>query len=150
MRHVIGLGNILHGDDGAGPAICRMLSDHRLAEDVRVFDAGTRGLDALALLTNCREAFLIDAAVPGKQPGLIRELDRDELQVNLNRDIHTDGLTSLLLNLPLINEHIPVLRIITIEAKDVRRFDQHLSPEVLTSCRLIADRLTQELGIQHG
>jgi hydrogenase maturation protease len=45
---VLGLGNLLHSDDGAGPrAAERLKNDSRLPEGVRVIEGGTLGLELL-------------------------------------------------------------------------------------------------------
>ena len=64
MRHVICFGNELHGDDGFGAAVHRRLAAMPLPADARLFEAGTRGLDALGLFEGCAEAILVDAAEP--------------------------------------------------------------------------------------
>lgn len=149
MRHILGFGNILHGDDGAGPWICQLLSQMQLAVDVRIFDVGTRGLDALAVLTECSEAVLLDATVPAGSPGLIRNLTAFELEPDIGNDMHHNGLATLLSTLPLLTDSPPSLRLITIEAANQRRFDQRLSPQVQQSCQQIACMLADEFGVRY-
>lgn len=130
MRHVIGFGNPLHGDDGVAAAVCAALSATALPPDVRVFDAGTRGLDALALLTGCDEAILVDAAWPAGRAGEIRCPDPAEVVPEGGLAWHAGGVGALLQALPLCPGTPPRLRLVTIEAERRRYFEPGLSPPV--------------------
>lgn len=67
---VLGLGNLLCGDDGAGViAVHRLRSRYELPAGVRVVDGGTLGLDLLALIAASDRAILVDAVRGDGPPG---------------------------------------------------------------------------------
>jgi len=72
---VIGVGNLLRGDDGIGVRVAQALAREPLPEDVEVIDAGTRGLDLLFELGDAGRVVLIDAAEMGQTPGEARVFD---------------------------------------------------------------------------
>lgn len=146
MRHVIGFGNPLHGDDGVASAICDELGLCSLPPDVRVFDAGNRVLDALALLTGCEEAILIDAAVPRGQPGRIESTDLAEVINSSGLSTHCAGLGALLRALLAIEPNPPRIRLFTVEATALNRFCTRLSPAVADSVRQVVALVLHELN----
>jgi hydrogenase maturation protease len=71
---VIGVGNLMAGDDAAGLLAARRLRT-RLNEGVGVFEAGTRALDVLDLMAGAQVVFLVDAVRSGRPPGAVQRLD---------------------------------------------------------------------------
>ncbi len=66
MVHVVCFGNVWQGDDGFGIHVFRRLCGRRsLPPQVKVFEAGTAGLDALVYFDNCRKAVIVEAALEG-------------------------------------------------------------------------------------
>jgi len=74
---VVGVGNLLLGDEGLGVHVARELERRRaeLPEGVEILDAGTSLLDQLARLADCREAILVDAVELGGAPGTLYRID---------------------------------------------------------------------------
>jgi hydrogenase maturation protease len=69
---VIGLGNVLLGDDGFGPTVVELLrSTWRMPDDVELIDAGTPGLDLADYMYGCDEVILLDAVAANAPPGQI-------------------------------------------------------------------------------
>lgn len=77
---VYGIGNILLGDDGVGPAVVRHLTSHcSLPADVTVEDLGTPSLDLPSYLAGYDTVIFIDAVAADALPGTIRLFTRDEI-----------------------------------------------------------------------
>jgi len=72
---VIGVGNLLRGDDGVGVRVAQALAREPLPEEVEVIDAGTQGLDLLFEFGDAERVLLIDAAEMGQTPGEARVFD---------------------------------------------------------------------------
>jgi len=67
---VLGLGNILHADDGAGAqAISRLRADSRVPVDVCLVEGGTLGLELLSYVWDCARLIVIDAVDLNEAPG---------------------------------------------------------------------------------
>ena len=69
--HVICFGNYWQGDDGFGIHVCRRLREIRLPAGVKVFEAGTAGLGAIAFFEGCAKAVIVDAIKSGQRVGTI-------------------------------------------------------------------------------
>lgn len=77
---VYGIGNILMGDDGVGPAVVRYLASNALLPpDVTLEDLGTPSLDLPAYLAGCDRVIFIDAVALDAPPGTVRVFSRDEI-----------------------------------------------------------------------
>ena len=73
---VLGLGNVLLGDDGAGPAVIAALRDTRAVPDgSRVLDGGTLGLSLLPYLEDARRVILVDAVAADAPAGTLVRIE---------------------------------------------------------------------------
>jgi hydrogenase maturation protease len=96
---VLGLGNVLCGDDGAGVvALARLARQYEPGADVRLLDGGTLGLSLLPYLEEAHTAVLIDAVDTGAPPGtLVRLTGEDVGQAVAHRlSPHQVGVADLL------------------------------------------------------
>ena len=81
---VLGIGNELLGDDGAGVAVVRELGrlveqgDVRLPEGTTLLDGGTLGLGLLPWVADARTLIIVDAAELGRPPGSVAVLAGDD------------------------------------------------------------------------
>jgi len=76
---VYGIGNILMGDDGVGPAVVHHLESRSLPPNVILEDLGTPSLDLPTYLAGHDTVIFIDAVASGGPPGTIRIFSRDEI-----------------------------------------------------------------------
>ena len=77
---VLGLGNVLMGDDAFGPWVVQMLlAGYEFPEGVSVEDLGTPGLDLMPYVTDLEALVLVDTVRSGAPPGTVRLYRRDEL-----------------------------------------------------------------------
>jgi hydrogenase maturation protease len=77
---VIGLGNVLMGDDGFGPYVIKTLEAlYEFPADVSLIDAGTPGLDLSPFLMNADVVILVDAVRASGEAGSVRTYGRDDL-----------------------------------------------------------------------
>lgn len=78
-RLVIGCGNLVRGDDAAGPVLISRMCDRGLPAGVRCCDAGTAGIDVAFMMRGADELILVDACSTGSEPGSIFELSGTEV-----------------------------------------------------------------------
>lgn len=73
---VLGLGNVLLGDDGLGAAaVARLERDYLAPPRMRLEDGGTLGLSLLGLLAESEHVILVDAIQVDSPPGTLVRLD---------------------------------------------------------------------------
>ena len=68
---VLGLGNVIMGDEGVGVHVVRALEKHTLPANVECLDGGTGGFILLEPLQNAGHIILIDATDDGNPPGTV-------------------------------------------------------------------------------
>lgn len=73
---VLGLGNVLLGDDGAGPAVIALLRDgYDAPAGTLMLDGGTLGLSLLPYLEDARRVILVDAVAADAPAGTLVRLE---------------------------------------------------------------------------
>jgi len=77
---VIGCGNLLRGDDAAGPVLVRRMWERGLPEGVRCADGGTGGMDVAFQMRGVPEVILVDACSSGSEPGSLFEVPGHEVE----------------------------------------------------------------------
>jgi hydrogenase maturation protease len=96
---VLGLGNLLCGDDGIGPAAVNLLTRRYTVPDgVQVVDGGTRGLWLLPDIEAAQQVLLVDAVRVDLPPGSFVRLQGDEVgpAVAARLSVHQVGVADLL------------------------------------------------------
>lgn len=77
---VVGLGNVLMGDDGFGPYVARLLeARYQCPDGVSILDLGTPGLDLIPHLSGIDVLILVDTVRSDGPPGSLRLYDRAAL-----------------------------------------------------------------------
>ncbi len=96
---VLGLGNVLLGDDGLGAAaLARIERGYRIPPGVRLEDGGTLGLSLLGLLAESHRVILVDAVRTGSAPGTLVRIDGEEVMDAVRERLspHQIGVADLL------------------------------------------------------
>jgi hydrogenase maturation protease len=96
---VLGLGNVLCGDDGLGVvAVHLLLRRYHAPDGVLVLDGGTLGLSLLPYVEDAREAILVDAIRAEGPPGTLVRLEGEDVAPALagRLSVHQVGVSDLL------------------------------------------------------
>jgi hydrogenase maturation protease len=77
MILVLGLGNVLMGDDGFGPAAVRAFeAEYTVGPEVTVIDIGTPGLDLTPWLADADRVIIVDTVKCDLPPGTLKIYDK--------------------------------------------------------------------------
>jgi hydrogenase maturation protease len=76
---VVGCGNLIRGDDAAGPVLVRRLADRGVPDHVRLLDAGTAGMDVGFAMRGMHRVILVDASSVGVEPGTVHHVPGEEM-----------------------------------------------------------------------
>jgi hydrogenase maturation protease len=96
---VLGVGNILLADEGAGVHAMRYLKDHYDLQDVTYIDAGTLSFTLAADIAEADHMIVLDAAQIGAEPGGIKVLQDEEVDEFLRSgkcSVHEVGFADLM------------------------------------------------------
>ena len=150
---VIGLGNVLMGDDGFGPlAIEIFRCEYECGSHVEILDLGTPGLDLAPYLYGMDLVVIVDAVHAEEKPGTLSiycEADLLAHRAQLRLTAHDPGLQESLAHLRLSGQTPSELIIVGVVPESCD-FGKGISPSVLGACSLAVDniaRLLVERGI---
>jgi hydrogenase maturation protease len=144
---VLGLGNILMGDEGIGVYAVRELEQHKLPPDVECLDGGTGGFTLLEPLENADRIILIDAAADDSPVGTVtRTTPRFSRDYPPTLTAHDIGMKDLLDMFYIQGgEHEIVLYAITIDPQQPIRMS--LSPEGEAAASEAVQEILAELRV---
>lgn len=103
---ILGLGNVLCGDDGLGvAAVAEIQRRFFLSPRVRVLDGGTLGLALLGHIGLAQDVLLVDAVRGDAPPGTLVRLEGDEVAPAARErlSVHQIGVADLLDGLRLLD-----------------------------------------------
>jgi hydrogenase maturation protease len=146
---VLGLGNILLGDEGLGVRVIeRLLEQYDFPEEVRVMDGGTLGLDLLPYLEETSRLLVVDAVQARKPPGTLVRLTGDEIPIFLDASKvspHQEGLQDLLA-VALLKDYLPEEVIFWGAQIDTMGVGLELSPAVAAQLDALVEETLAELA----
>ncbi len=146
---IIGIGNVLTGDDAIGPHVVRLVeARYELPEGVQVIDAGTPGYDLTAFMVGLDALLLVDAVKGRGAPGEIEVYDRAELVTKrpvLAMSPHEPGVREALMNADFMGVTPGIVRLVGVVPA---RTDTGigLSPEVRAAVPAAVAAVTAELA----
>ena len=143
---VLGLGNVLMGDEGVGVHVVRALEKKRLAANVECLDGGTGGFILLEPMQEADRIVMIDAAADGNPVGTVtRTVPRFSRDFPPTLTAHDVGIKDLLdLFYMLDGARDVVLYAITIDPRQPITLD--LSPVIRQAAEQAIEQITLELG----
>ena len=141
---VLGIGNLLMGDEGIGVHAVRRLVASSLPEGVDVVDGGTGGFHLLSYFEEYGSIIMIDATMDGNPPGTIRTL-KPKFASDYPKTLtaHDIGLKDLVETAAIL-EHSPDITLITVSIETMQPMETELSAEV-ASCIPDVERLVRDL-----
>jgi hydrogenase maturation protease len=143
---ILGLGNVLMGDEGVGVHVVRALEKHPIPPGVECLDGGTGGFILLEPLQNADRIILIDAAADGNPPGTVtRTTPRFSSDYPPTLTAHDIGIKDLLDAFYMQGgTREVVLYAITIDPRQPIRMS--LSPEATKAAAEAEQRILSELA----
>lgn len=145
---VLGLGNVLLGDDAFGPYVVRQLeAQWELPEGVEVHDLGTPGGDLIPFLTDAAAVIVVDTVSSSGPPGSVRLYRRDELpptSLGPRTSPHEPGLFEALATAELV-ERAPHEALLVGVVPHTVDTGTGLSPDVLAAVGEVLDAIVAEL-----
>jgi hydrogenase maturation protease len=138
---ILGVGNLLMGDEGVGVHVVRAVENERLLQTATVLDGGTGGFHLLSLFEEYDPIIMIDATMDGAPAGTVRVL-----QPRFARDFprtlsaHDLGLRDLLESASILGP-LPRLYLITIAIDRLQSMCMDLSDPVRGAIPEVLDHL---------
>lgn len=139
---VAGVGNVLRGDDGFGPAVTELLDD--MPQGVDVIETGIGGIALLQeLMAGCAGLILIDAVDQGEAPGTVILMRPDVPEAVHVPDIHLanpDRVLSMAKTIGCLPERV---MIVGCQVSSVDTLGEGLSPDVQRSLAIAVKKIKE-------
>jgi hydrogenase maturation protease len=144
---VLGLGNVLHADDGAGVHVVRRLrEDPRVPADIGLIEGGTLGLELLSYVWECSRLIVIDAVDVGRDPGTVVRMSGEELNsLPGEASVHQLGVSDLLVALRVLAQKQPEVVLLGVQPATTE-WSTQLSQPVAAAMELLVDSAIKELS----
>jgi hydrogenase maturation protease len=126
---VLGVGNVLLGDEGVGVRVVEELEKIcRPPPNVTFYDGGTGGLSLLPIIEEADYLIVVDAVLVGEPPGTVVRFSIDDLPANLERRIsgHELGVIDVLAMAEILGKRPPTV-VIGIQPRDITHYSTELS-----------------------
>jgi len=143
---VLGIGNLLMGDEGVGIHVIRHLQENYKINNADLLDGGTGGFHLLEYFQQYDRVVLVDATIDGKPPGTINMIKpkySSEFPPTLTA--HDIGLKDLIDSLYLLNK-LPEIILFTISINELTRMNLELSDEVIPSIQTTCENILRFLN----
>jgi len=145
---ILGIGNILMGDEGIGVHVVNALADTELPPNVELLDGGVGSFLLLEPMQQADKVILIDATIDGRTPGYVRKLkprfSRDYPNTLTAHDI---GLKDLLDAFYLMGK-TPEVTLYAVSIGMLQDMTMELSPELSSVVPFLADMALAEAKVQ--
>ena len=117
MTAVLGMGNLVHADDGVGVhAIQRLQQDPRVPPGTTLLDGGTHGLGLLPHIAGFSRLLVIDAIDAGEPPGTVVRFEGSALHgLPGKSSVHQLGFADMMVALRLLGESPPELVVLGVQ-----------------------------------
>lgn len=147
---ILGIGNILLGDEGFGVRAAEWLKEnYEWPENVQLLDGGTRGLLLMADLLEHDLVIILDIVRNGEKPGTMYIIENEGINntISIRDSEHQTGITDVLASCALI-DHRPEALIFGFEPFDFGSLRAGLSPEAEEKLPLFCENVLEELRVR--
>jgi hydrogenase maturation protease len=143
---VLGLGNIIMGDEGVGVHVVRALEKHTLPANVECLDGGTGGFVLLEPLQSADRIILVDAAADCNPPGTVtRTTPKFSRDYPPTLTAHDIGVKDLL-DVFYIQGGGPDVVLYAIAIDPKQSISMELSPTIAKAAKVAVAEILAELG----
>jgi hydrogenase maturation protease len=137
---VLGIGNILMGDEGVGVHVVRRL-EGTLPPHVALLDGGTGGFQLLSALTEHDPILMVDATLDDRPPGTVSVIEpRYASDFPRTLTAHDIGLKDLVESAMLLGR-LPRIHLVTVSVGTLQPMSMSLSPAVEAAIPDVIERI---------
>ena len=130
---VLGIGNLLMHDDGAGiHAVQKLMDNYSFEPAIQLIDGGTMGSELLPIFEEADKLIIVDAVNFNEEPGFIGTIENDDILTRLmtKLSMHHLGLTDVLSQVKLLDIEPSQIYLVGIQPEDLNELTMELSEAV--------------------
>lgn len=144
---ILGVGNILMCDEGAGVHTVRKLEKtFRFSDNVTLLDGGTLGMKLLHSISCADHLIVADTVIRGLAPGTVSRLNANDISLRTipKNSMHQLSFTETLA-LAKMMEILPETVIISIEPADIKTMSTYCTPQISTGINIMCSYILEEI-----
>ena len=143
---ILGLGNILLGDEGVGVRVIEQLLTHPLPDQIEVIDGGTAGYELINFFEGKEKVIIVDAVKTNDTPGSVYKMDLSLVQEDetVQLSLHQIGLKNVFKMASLMDLN-PEVTLVGIVPKNYQDYHIGLSDEVEKAIPLAIETVLKEI-----
>ena len=145
---ILGIGNVLMGDEGIGVSVINELEKTSLPANVELLDGGVGSFLLLEPMQEAGKVILIDATIDGAKTGTVRVL-RPRYSKDYPRTLtaHDIGLKDLLDTFYLLGAAQPDVTLFAVSIPPLQDMTIELSPELSPVVPQVARMVLEEITV---
>lgn len=119
---IVGFGNLLQQDDGAGVLVIQKLRELKLPENIWVVEGGVMGVDTISLFENYSQVILVDCVNVSNSDEQIFEFQLDDVSLKSNDfrfSLHELNLNTVLTLMETLKIEVPRILFLGIKPEKV-------------------------------
>ena len=143
---VLGVGNLLLGDEGVGIHVVRELEKHDLPRNVRPIDGGTGGFNLISIIAEADHLIVVDTLAAEGEAGEVFRFTPDEVRrprAQIRPSLHDVGLLDAL-ELAAASGYEPSTVIFGVVPERID-WGEELSPRVAEAVPKVVTAVLQEI-----
>ena len=143
---ILGLGNILLGDEGVGVRVIEQLLSHPFPDEIEVIDGGTAGYELINFFEGKEKVIIVDAVKTNDTPGSVYKMDLSIVQEDetVQLSLHQIGLKNVFKMASMMDLN-PEVTLVGIVPKDYQDYNIGLSEEVEKAIPLAIETVLKEI-----
>ena len=147
---ILGVGNVLLGDDGFGVHLINSFADTSFPPNVQIQEAGTVSHQLIPLFRELDNLIVIDAVEAGDTPGSIFRFSPEDMQFKSEQMVSLHQISLIdVLRMAELTGRKPQTIIFGVQPKDVTSWSLELSEETRAVIPKVKELILSELKALH-
>ncbi|MDA8424455.1 MAG: HyaD/HybD family hydrogenase maturation endopeptidase [Nitrospiraceae bacterium] len=143
---ILGVGNLLLGDDGFGVHLINSFADTPFPPNVRLLEAGTVSHQLIPLFREIDGLIVVDVVEAGDTPGSVFRFSPEDMRFPKEQMVSLHQISLIdVLHMAELTGGKPQTTIIGVQPKDVSSWSLELSDEVRAVIPKVKDLILEEL-----
>ena len=144
---VLGIGNVLMGDEGVGVHTIKELEKKSFSENVILLDGGTGGFHLMAYFQEYENVIMIDATMDKKPTGTLSVIEpKFASDFPKSLSAHDIGLKDMIESITLLGT-LPKIYLIAVTIDTIKSMYMELSPKVKESIPVVIEKIDELVSI---
>lgn len=147
---IVGFGNLLQQDDGAGVLVVQKLRELKLPENIRIVEGGVMGVDTISLLENYSQVILVDCVNVSNSDEQVFEFQLDDVSLKSNDfrfSLHELNLNTVLILMETLKIKVPRILFLGIKPEKIG-FGLEVSENVKLAVDQVVSRIYEIMNYQ--